>query len=146
MWTHTRWRVRPPDWDVCTCQILSSAWSQPCCLSGAQRHHLCVLPHRRSRAGCTGLHAGQADVPQCSTCHHTAAGQYGFSIGPNLAGVAERAGTRVAGMSAAEYLRQSILEPHDYVVSGYRDIMYPDYSVQLTEQAIEDLIAYLLTL
>ncbi len=89
---------------------------------------------------------GWADAPACSTCHHTVTGQYGFSIGPSLAGIAERAGTRVVGMDAAEYLRQSILEPHSYVVSGYRDIMYPDYRTHLTEQDIEDLIAYLLTL
>ncbi len=89
---------------------------------------------------------GQANTPACSTCHHTVTGQYGFSIGPNLARIAERAGARVEGMSAGEYLRQSILEPHDFVVSGYRDIMYPDYLTHLGEQDIEDLIAYLLTL
>jgi cytochrome c553 len=89
---------------------------------------------------------GWSNTPACSTCHHTVTGQYGFSIGPTLAGIAERAGARVEGMSAGEYLRQSILEPHDYVVSGYRDIMYPDYRTHLGEQDIEDLIAYLLTL
>ncbi len=89
---------------------------------------------------------GQEDTPPCSICHHTVTGQYGFSIGPNLAGVVERAGTRVVVMTAAEYLRQSIVEPHRYVVSGYRDIMYPDYRTHLTEQNIQDLIAYLLTL
>jgi len=45
-----------------------------------------------------------------------------------------------------EYLRQSILEPERYIVSDYRDIMYPDYSTPLTKQNIQDLIAYLLTL
>lgn len=89
---------------------------------------------------------GLADAPPCSTCHHTVTGQYGFSIGPNLAGVGERATTRVVGMTAVEYLRQSILEPRHYVVPGYRDMMYPDYSTHLTEADIEDLIAYLLTL
>lgn len=89
---------------------------------------------------------GEADAPPCSTCHHTVTGQYGFSIGPTLAGVAERAATRVVGMTAAEYLRQSILEPRRYVVSGYRDMMYPDYGIHLTEPNIEDLIAFLLTL
>lgn len=89
---------------------------------------------------------GQADAPPCSTCHRTLSDQVGFSVGPNLAGVAERAVTRVVGMTAAEYLRQSILQPHRYVVQGYRDIMYPDYRTRLTEHDIEDLIAYLLTL
>lgn len=89
---------------------------------------------------------GQEDTPPCSTCHHTVTGQYGFSIGPNLAGVVERAGTRVVGMTAVEYLRQIVVEPHRYVVSGYRDIMYPDYRTHLAEQNIEGLIAYLLIL
>lgn len=89
---------------------------------------------------------GQADAPACSTCHRTVSDQVGFSIGPNLAGIAERAGAWVEGISVEEYLRQSILEPHRYVVPGYRDMMYPDYRTHLTEQNIEDLIAYLLTL
>lgn len=89
---------------------------------------------------------GQENTPPCSTCHHIVTGQLGFSIGPNLAKVVERAGTRVVGMTAAEYLRQSILEPRAYVVSGYRDIMFPDYRTHLTEQNIQDLIAYLLIL
>lgn len=88
----------------------------------------------------------QENAPPCSTCHHTVTSKYGFSIGPNLAGVVERTGKRIIGMTTAEYLRQSILEPHRYVVSGYRNIMYPDYSRHLTEQNIQDLIAYLNTL
>jgi hypothetical protein len=85
-------------------------------------------------------------MPPCSTCHRVVSGQVGFSIGPNLAGIGEHAGTRFARLSAEEYLRQSILEPERYIVSGYRDIMFPDYSTHLTEQNIQDLIAYLLTL
>lgn len=50
------------------------------------------------------------------------------------------------GLTAEEYLHQSILEPERYLVSGYRDIMYPDYSAHLSEQDIQDLIAFLLTL
>jgi cytochrome c553 len=88
---------------------------------------------------------GRGEIPPCSTCHRVVRGQVGFSIGPNLAGIGEHAGTQVAGLSAEEYLRQSILEPGLYIVSGYRDIMYPDYSRHLTEQNIHDLIAYLLT-
>lgn len=89
---------------------------------------------------------GQGDTPPCSACHQTITGQFGFTIGPNLDGIGERAGMRVDGLTAEEYLLQSILEPERYVVAGYRDIMYPDYSRHLTEQNIHDLIAYLLTL
>jgi cytochrome c553 len=89
---------------------------------------------------------GRDDVPPCLSCHQVVTGQVGFSVGSNLAGIGERAGTLVAGLTAEEYLRQSILEPGRYIVSGYRDIMYPDYRSQFTEQDIQDLIAYLLTL
>lgn len=89
---------------------------------------------------------GRGEVPPCLTCHQVVSSQVGFSIGPNLAGIGERAGRKVAGLSVEEYLRQSILEPERYIVSGYRDIMYPDYSSHLTEQDIQDLITYLLTL
>ena len=89
---------------------------------------------------------GRDDAPPCLTCHRVVSNQVGFSVGPNLAGIAERARTKVAGLTADEYLRQSILEPGRYIVSGYRDIMYPDYTAHFTEQDIQDLIAYLLTL
>lgn len=103
-------------------------------------------PSGNAERGAQIFTEGQADAPLCSTCHQVVNEQVGFSIGPNLAGVAERAATRVVGMTAAEYLRQSILEPRRAVVPGYRDIMYPGYRTHLTEQSIADLIAYLLTL
>lgn len=89
---------------------------------------------------------GSNGAPPCSTCHLAANVHFGFSLGPNLTGVAERAKTRIEGLTAEEYIRQSILEPRSYVVSGYRDIMYPDFSKHLQEQDITDLIAYLMTL
>jgi cytochrome c2 len=85
-------------------------------------------------------------APPCVTCHQTAAGATGFSLGPNLASVAERAQTRIDGMTADDYLRQSILDPHSYLVPGYRSIMYPQYAAALSEQDVLDLIAYLRTL
>lgn len=89
---------------------------------------------------------GQDAAPPCSSCHHIAAGQFGFSIGPNLADIGERAVTQVEGLEAEAYLRQSILEPGHHIVSGYRDIMYPDYAKHFTRKDVQDLIAYLLTL
>lgn len=89
---------------------------------------------------------GQGEIPPCSTCHQTVTGQFGFTIGPNLDGIGERAGTQVEGLTEEQYLRQSVLEPERYIVSGYRDIMYPDYGAHLTEQDVQNLIAYLLSL
>jgi cytochrome c2 len=89
---------------------------------------------------------GQGEAPPCSTCHQTVTGQFGFTIGPNLDGIGERAGIRVDGLTAEEYLRQSMLEPRRYIVPGYRNMMYSNYNSHLTEQDVQDLIAYLLTL
>ena len=89
---------------------------------------------------------GWDEAPPCTQCHRVVSGQVGFTIGPDLAGVAERAETRIPGLTAEDYLRQSIVEPRLFVVSGYRNIMYPDYRVHLMERDILDLIAYLLTL
>jgi hypothetical protein len=50
-------------------------------------------------------------------------------------------------MSAAEYLRESIVEPDAYVVEGFQPgTMTGDFDTVLTEQEIDDLVAYLLTL
>lgn len=89
---------------------------------------------------------GVDPAPACSTCHFVVSGQTGFNLGPNLAGIEEIAGTRVEGLSAEEYLHQSIVDPLNYVVPGYRDAMYPDYAAHLSEQDIQDVIAYLLSL
>lgn len=89
---------------------------------------------------------GTGGSPPCSTCHMVEAGGVGFSLGPNLAGIAERGDLRVEGLSAPEYIRQSVLDPHAFVAPGFRDIMYPNYSAHFVEQDIIDLIAYLMTL
>jgi cytochrome c553 len=89
---------------------------------------------------------GQAEMPACSTCHRIISGQSAFSIGPNLAGIGERAENRLEGLTANEYLLQSIVEPRGYVVNGYRDIMYSEYKTHLSNQDILDLVAYLRSL
>lgn len=87
---------------------------------------------------------GLNEAPPCSTCHALVKGS--FSLGPVMTGISERAATRIPGMTAVEYLHQSIVSPSAYLVSGYRDIMYPQFADHLNEQDIADLIAYLSTL
>jgi mono/diheme cytochrome c family protein len=89
---------------------------------------------------------GLNTAPPCSSCHLVVEGEQRFSLGPNLAGVSERAPARVEGLTPEAYIRQSILEPHRYVVGGYRDIMYPNYSEHFADQDVADLVAYLLTI
>lgn len=91
--------------------------------------------------GETIFRQGINDAPPCMGCHALAPG--GFSLGPVMAGVRERAGQRIAGLDADAYIRQSILEPTAYIVSGYRNLMYTAYREHLTEQDMMDLIAFL---
>jgi mono/diheme cytochrome c family protein len=85
------------------------------------------------------------DIPACSSCH-TSGFIRGAVLAPGLTGIRDRAATRVPGLSVEEYLRASILTPHVYIVEGYSDDMFAKYAEVLTEQEIEDLIAYLKTL
>jgi cytochrome c2 len=87
---------------------------------------------------------GVGPVPACINCH--AFRPSGLMLGPVISGVGERAGTRVPDLSAAEYLRQSILEPSAFLVPGYGNRMFADYADHFTDQEIADLIAYLETL
>lgn len=89
---------------------------------------------------------GTNEAPACSTCHQTEAGSGRFVLGPNLSGVAERAGERVEDLEATEYLHRSIVHPAEYVVAGFRNFMYAQYGERLSPQEVADLVAYLMTL
>lgn len=86
-----------------------------------------------------------AFVP-CSTCHYVERHKL-ILLGPNMAGISKRASTRVPGVSAVEYLRESIRFPNAYVVEGYpASAMNQAYDDRLTEEDMNHIIAYLLTL
>lgn len=88
---------------------------------------------------------GQASAPGCVTCHSMEPGV--VIVGPSHAGLGARAGGYVAGMSAEEYLRQSIIEPDAHIVDGFTPaVMYQNYGSELNEQEIADLVAYMLSL
>ncbi|MFN8446850.1 MAG: c-type cytochrome [Caldilineaceae bacterium] len=87
---------------------------------------------------------GSANAPSCSTCHSLEPGVK--IVGPSHATIGKEAATRVPGMSAEEYLRQSIKEPNANVSEGYvAGVMYQNYAKDLSEQDINDLVAFLLT-
>ncbi len=77
----------------------------------------------------------------CSSCHSTDDNKI---VGPGLAGVGDRAGSRVAGMDADAYLEQSLREPGAFVVEGFPAVM-PGWS-QLGDDTIDALVTYLKTL
>lgn len=80
----------------------------------------------------------------CATCHSLEPDV--IIVGPSLAGIATRAGTRVAGLSAESYIRQSILSPGDFVVSGFPDAMARNLGDVLNSDQINSLVAFLMTL
>lgn len=84
---------------------------------------------------------GASQVP-CAVCH-TLDGT--TLVGPSLQGISQRAGTRISGLSAEEYLRQSIVDPSAYLVEGFDDLMNKDYGEKLSEEDINNLIAFLMT-
>ena len=51
------------------------------------------------------------------------------------------------GLSAEEYLLESILDPNAYIVDGFEpDVMLQNYDELLTEEEIANLVAFLLSL
>ncbi|MEZ4669202.1 MAG: c-type cytochrome [Anaerolineae bacterium] len=77
----------------------------------------------------------------CSTCHSLTPNV--VIVGPSLAGVAARAGERVAGTNAEEYLRTSIIHPEAFIVPGFENVMQKNFGDVLTSDQINDLIAFL---
>ena len=82
----------------------------------------------------------------CFTCHTI--GRSGALRFPDLAGVDERAQTRVPGLSDVDYFAQSLYEPEAFIVPGFNPGM-PVINrppIGLTDQEILCVIAYLQSL
>lgn len=81
----------------------------------------------------------------CGACHMLADADSEGQVGPALDGLGERAGERVGGMDAREYVRQSILEPNAHMVEGFSEGLMPgNYEEKLSEEQLEALVDYLL--
>jgi mono/diheme cytochrome c family protein len=82
----------------------------------------------------------------CIDCHNDTVG--GESpIGQNLSNIGNRAASVVPGQSAVDYLRASILKPDEHLSGNFQEgIMPRTYPETLTDQDVDDLIAYMLTL
>lgn len=91
------------------------------------------------------FHNGVEGAPACITCH-LLDGQ-NVAAGPSLLGLRETAATRVAGLSAEDYIRQSILHPNDFIVPGYSpDFMFQYYAQRLAEEQVDALVEYVMSL
>jgi cytochrome c553 len=87
---------------------------------------------------------GDASAPGCITCHSLEPDV--VLVGPSHNGMSRRAVGVVAGMSAEEYLEQSIREPNAHVTEGFTEgTMYQFYDNDLSDQQIQDLVAFLMT-
>ena len=81
----------------------------------------------------------------CITCHSLQADR--VLVGPSMAGIATRAGDREPGVSAADYIRKSILNPSAYVVEGFAEGQMLDvWADSLSTGEVDALVDYLLTL
>lgn len=86
----------------------------------------------------------------CAGCHGEPGGA--GLVGPNLGGLATRAATTVPGLSAEEYIHQSIVEPNAYVVPDCPNgpcapgLMPQTFGQTLSPAELDGLVQYLLTL
>jgi len=89
------------------------------------------------------FHQSNNGAPTCASCHGDDGGS---GIGPTLAGISEKAGSRPDGESAEEYLYWSIVSPSKDLTTGYSNVMYAKYGEIFGAEDLADIIAYLLTL
>ncbi|MBL4772778.1 MAG: c-type cytochrome [Alcanivoracaceae bacterium] len=91
------------------------------------------------------VHIGKNNVIGCISCHSLKTDIK--TVGPSLFGIGLRTNKLVNGMSAQEYLKQSIINPNAHVVSGYSPaIMFAHYQDELNETEINNLVNFLLSL
>ncbi len=90
----------------------------------------------------------------CTGCHGTLEDEASATIGPWQGNLAEVGATRVEGLSAEEYVYNSILHPSDYIVeecptgpcAGPPSAMPDNFPLRMSEnpQDLQDLITYIL--
>jgi mono/diheme cytochrome c family protein len=81
---------------------------------------------------------------ECSTCHSVKADE--TIVGPSLSGIATHAATRQEGMDSRDYIFLSITKPSEFVVEGFVDQMPSNFSKSLSEEELDGIISYLMTL
>lgn len=80
----------------------------------------------------------------CATCHSLDDTE--IPGGPSLRGISDVAGDRIEGLSDIEYLRQSLTDPLAFKADDdSTDSMPYQYADVLTEQQVNNLVAFLLT-
>ena len=87
-------------------------------------------------------HLGKNKAIGCVLCHSIKPGQ--VIVGPSLAGLRHRAPYLVAGESAEQYIKTSIINPDAFIVNGFLPaIMFSHYAQELSNEEINALVKYL---
>lgn len=79
----------------------------------------------------------------CVGCHRVGDNTPSIEIGPSLIGLSERAGDRIPGLSAAEYVEQSIREPQAFTAPGYEMSAGAMPTFPLTDAEVDSLVEFL---
>ncbi len=88
----------------------------------------------------------------CSGCHTLNSMGWTAKIGPDLDGIGSRAGNRIPGMSAADYIHDSLRNPQHFIVPGFTSVNMPTFQNTdpnapnyMPDAALDAITAYLLT-
>ncbi|MBI4233134.1 MAG: cytochrome c [Chloroflexi bacterium] len=85
-------------------------------------------------------------TPKCADCHIIqGVTSPPAGLAPELTHVATNAATRKPGLTAEQYIRESIQNPLAFVVQGFPPIMPPDLAAKLTKAQLDALVAFLLS-
>jgi cytochrome c oxidase subunit 2 len=77
----------------------------------------------------------------CGRCHVIE--REGGTLGPDLSRVGSVAAERAPGLTAEDYIRESILAPGAYIVPGYNDVMPRGLARTLSPSDLDALVQYL---
>jgi hypothetical protein len=86
----------------------------------------------------------------CGSCHAIGALGEGHKVGPDLSFIGLTADSRVPDMTAADYIRQSILDPNAYLAPQcpnsecLPNIMPQDYARRLANRQVDTVVGFLL--
>ena len=80
----------------------------------------------------------------CAGCHSLNEDE--VIVGPSMYGLIDRSGDKVQGLSAEEYIYQSIVYPNEYIVEGYPANVMPQIFINLSEEELQALVSYLITI
>lgn len=80
----------------------------------------------------------------CTSCHSTRPDL--VVVGPSLAGIGRAAAERVPEIDARTYIETSIKDPDAFVVDGFENRMLTSLGETLTQEEVDALVAYLMTL